>query len=492
MNVSELSRLESELRVLAQASDILSPTGEVRLNIETQIQSYAHKFLDQLQYLKAYEEDLYPANDLINDHITDKEVPLDEILTLLKKSVDTPGLNPASGGHMGYIPGGGIYTAAWGDYLAAVFNRYAGIYYASPGAVNMEHKMTRWMCALFDMPETAGGTLCSGGSIASLAAVVAARDHKKINSTNIPFTTVYMTQQTHHCIHKALRVAGLGEIIIRYVSVTENDCMDTYILEKMILEDKLKGYLPWLLIGSAGTTDTGIIDPIDSMAQIAQKYNLWFHVDAAYGGFFVLVDELKDRFKGMNQADSIVIDPHKGLFLPYGSGAVLVKDIKHLLQSHYYLANYMQDAYNENQPVNPADLSPELTRHFRGLRMWLPLKLHGLKPFRSALKEKFLLAKYAAYRLNELSVFQLRQFPVLSVVCFRFSYGSIESDNAATKALLQYIVSRGKVFMSSTVLDNKYYIRMAIVCFRTHQDTIDQAIEEIKSFLALTHTSQQT
>src|SRR6185295_5947182 len=174
---------------------------------------------------------------------------------------------------------------------------------------------------------------------------------------------------------------------IRYVPMDERYRMNAESLEAMIMTDKKNRLVPFLVIASAGTTDVGAVDPLEEIGAIAKKHELWYHIDAAYGGFFNLTREGKQKLKGIELSDSLVVDPHKGLFLPYGTGVILVKDKSVLQQSHSYQASYMQDAVNASEELSPADLSPELTKHFRGLRFWLPLQLHGLKPFRACLEE---------------------------------------------------------------------------------------------------------
>src|SRR5699024_9460542 len=153
-------------------------------------------------------------------------------------------------------------------------------------------------------------------------------------------------------------------------------------IKELIAPDSRNGLKPFVIFASAGTTDIGAVDPLEAIAQIAQEHNIWFHVDAAYGGAFLLTEHGQKMMQGIDQADSVTIDPHKGLFLPYGTGALLVKDIQKLYHSQHMEANYLQDTY-EAEALSPADLSPELSKHFRGLRMWLPLQLYGTAPFRA-------------------------------------------------------------------------------------------------------------
>jgi aromatic-L-amino-acid decarboxylase len=234
------------------------------------------------------------------------------------------------------------------------------------------------------------------------------------------------------------------------------------------------------VIASAGTTDVGAVDPLAEVGRIAKDADCWYHIDAAYGGFFMLLEEMKSLFEGAALSDSIVLDPHKGLFLPFGTGAVLVKNKQHLLDSHFYMANYLQDTHSADEELSPADLSPELTKHFRGLRMWLPLKLHGLAPFKAALAEKLELCRYFYEKVQEIPSMEVGPPPELSVCYFRYLPENGD-PNDFNKELLQLIHQDGRVFMSSTTLDSKFLIRVAVLSFRTHLATIDLALEIIGS-----------
>ncbi len=225
-----------------------------------------------------------------------------------------------------------------------------------------------------------------------------------------------------------------------------------------------------------GTTDTGAIDPIEAIGNIAGKYNLWFHLDAAYGGFFMLCDEIKQRIKGMEKADSIVMDPHKGLFIPYGSGALIVRDKAHLAKSQYYTANYMQDAKASVDEISPAEVSPELTRHFSGMRLWMPLKLHGVKSFRAALTEKLLLARYFHDQISKIPGYEVLNYPELSVVAFRYIPKDMDTDSF-NKKLVEEVQKDGRVFLSSTIVNDRFTIRLAVLSFRTHLETINLTLQ---------------
>lgn len=387
-------------------------------------------------------------------------------------------MNPASGGHLGYIPGGGIYYSALGDFLADITNRYAGVFFASPGAVRMENMLIAWFAEILGYPKNAAGNLTSGGSIANLIAIVTARDAKGTNSKKITESVIYTSNQAHHSVQKAIRIAGLGECVLRYVKQDAAYRIISGELEKQIEEDKKNGLTPFMIIASAGTTDVGAIDPLDEIGDIAQRHQLWFHVDAAYGGFFILTTEGKKKLKGIEKSDSITIDPHKGLFLPYGLGSVLIKDAGKMKDSHSYLANYMQDTLSSVDELSPADLSPELSKHFRGLRLWLPLKLHGTKPFIACLEEKLLLAKYFYQEIQKLG-FEVECEPELSVVTYRYIPKNGD-PNLFNKKLVEEVQKDGRVFITSTMLNGKFTLRLAILAFRTHLKTIDLTLKILK------------
>jgi aromatic-L-amino-acid/L-tryptophan decarboxylase len=469
-----VSNLKQQILELQRISSELEPTEAQRNQLISKVNDYTNQFINSIENEKAFSSQREKPNIFSIDN---KKKTIKELLKIYADEVSAKGIKPASGGHIGYIPGGGIYTSAIADYLADVTNEYSGMYYASPGAVAMENELIDWMKSIFGFPETAIGNLASGGSIANLIALTAARDKHKIKNSKIENSVIYVSSQVHHCINKALRIIGLEDVIIRYVELDDNSKIIPEDLQTKIEIDKAQGLNPFLVIASSGTTDTGAIDPLQAIGEIAKANNLWYHIDAAYGGFFILTKQKKHCFKGIKLADSIVIDPHKGLFLPYGLGAVLVKDKASVYHSHHYRANYMQDAIGDSMPVNPADVSPELTKHFRGLRLWLPLQLHGIEPFIACLEEKLLLTTYFRKQLLEIG-FKLGPEPDLSVSYFWYPSTDID-ENTFNEKLMQEIHDDGEIFLSSTIIKGRFVIRIAILSFRTKLQTIDKAIAMI-------------
>ncbi|MEM6966604.1 MAG: pyridoxal-dependent decarboxylase [Bacteroidota bacterium] len=467
-----------QIKSLEQEARILEPPPHNRLAWQRKVEDYAFDFIDKMDERKTYVASESNGKALLEYDFSDTPRSIDEVLKILKENVDTPGLNPASGGHLAYIPGGGLFPTALGDYLAAITNRYAGIFFGGPGAVRLENMLIKWMCSVMGYPSTASGNLASGGSIGNLIAIVTARDFKKIEPEEISNSVIYLTSQVHHCVQKAIRIAGLNSAKTTYIPVDHQFRMDVNVLRQQIKADLKAGKKPFLLIGSAGTTDVGAIDPLEELADTAEEFNLWFHVDAAYGGFFVLTGDGKEKMKGIERSDSVVIDPHKGLFLSYGLGAVLIKNVKAQQDAHYYQANYMQDALQNTEEISPADLSPELTKHFRGLRLWLPLQLYGLAPFRAGLEEKLLLTRYFYEKVQELG-FEVGPYPELSVMIYRYVPKGGDPNEFNAK-LIQYVHQDGRVFLSSTTLDGNFWIRLAVLAFRTHLHTIDLCLQVLK------------
>ncbi len=481
---------KQHLELLEEKASTLEPSQEVLDAWLEQSGKYAKEFLTQRQTDNSFGKEFSKRNVLEQFPFSEDPRPILDLIPILKEGVDDPGVRPSSPGHLGYIPGGGLYSAAVGDFIAAFTNNYAGIYFGSPGAVKMENMLIRWMIEMVGYPATAFGNLPSGGSIANLIAIVTARDAKNITSNKVAKSVVYLTHQTHHCVFKALKIAGLGECIIRQISVDDRFMMDTSELADQIVMDQDSGLNPFMIVGSCGTTDAGAVDDFEIIGDIAAEFNCWFHIDAAYGGFFLLVDSMSSLFKGVALSDSIVMDPHKTMFLPYGSGAVLIKSSDKLLQSHHVEANYLQDAYDDNPEISPADVSPELTKHFRGLRMWLPLQLHGIAAFRAALHEKHLLTLYFHEEVQKLG-FKVGPVPQLSVSMYRYDSGNLDEDNKMNLKLSKKIRENSKFFISTTSINEEVWLRVAIVNFRTHLSHINEYLQILKKDSLTLFTSEK-
>jgi len=381
----------------------------------------------------------------------------------------------AGPGYLAYIPGGGLYTAAVADFIAQGVNRYVGLWQTSPAVVQIEENVTRWLCDLFDYPPGSQGLLLSGGSMANLSAMVTAR-HDRLGED---FTdgVYYVSEQAHASVTKAATIAGFSKRNVRIVATDDRLRMDPEALQEQVRVDRAAGLRPFLVGASAGTTNTGAIDPIDAIADVAAAEELWLHVDGAYGGFFQLTDRGRGWFSGVERSDSVTLDPHKGLFLPYGTGGLVVRDGQALRDAHYEGAAYLQDLPPTGELPNYSEYSPELSRDWRGLRVWVPLKLHGVSAFREALDEKLDLTAYLYEALSEDPLIDLPWgAPQLTVVPFRLAGAADDRQ----RAFLAKINASKRVFLSSTLIHGAYTLRVCIVSHRTHKDRIDECVDIIR------------
>lgn len=472
--------LRAALRRLERAARPLDPGSTRRRHLRNRVLGLGERFLRQIRTQPGFVPDPGPGPGL-DTPIPERGLPPEVVLGILEREVIPPGAHPASGAHLAYIPGGGLYHAALADWLAAVTNKYAGVFLPGPGAVRLENRVLRWVADLVGYPREAGGNLTSGGSLANLIALVAARDAHDISGDRIHRAVLYATSQVHHCIHKALHVAGIGCVRVRTLPVDDGHRMIPEALEAALAEDRAAGLLPWMVLGTAGATDTGAVDPLEPLGKIARREGCWFHVDAAYGGFFLLTPHGRRVLRGIEESDSVVLDPHKTLFLPWGSGVVLVRDGARLAASFAGSGHYLQDALPDPLEVSPAEVSPELTKPFRGLRMWLPLMLLGTGPFRAALEEKLLLARHFHREVRALG-FRTGPEPDLSVVTYRWDPPGATPQEAdrMNRAILEGTRRDGRVFLSSTLLEGRVTLRMAAVSFRTHLREVEQALDLLR------------
>jgi aromatic-L-amino-acid decarboxylase len=389
----------------------------------------------------------------------------------------TKGFNTTGPGYVPYVPGGGLFAAALADFLATSVNRFVNVWNASPPFAQIEATVIRWFCDLFGYPAESQGILTSGGSMSIFSGIVTAR-HARLGEDFFS-GTMYFSQQTHASVAKAAALAGFPHRSFRLVPTTPELRLDLDALRDMVKRDAADGLRPFLVVASAGTTNTGAVDPIAEVAEIAREHELWLHVDGAYGGPFQLTERGRRLFRGIEEADSITLDPHKAMFLPYGTGSLLVREGRLLREAHFVGADYLQDLAKEEEIPNFADYSPELSRDFRGLRVWLPLKLHGAQAFRDALDEKLDLARHLYEELRATPGFDLPWEPDLSVVAFRYRPERSDPEEFNRK-LLERINASKRVFLSSTLIDGRFVIRACIVSFRTHRDRIEEAAEIIK------------
>ncbi|MDQ8160076.1 MAG: aminotransferase class V-fold PLP-dependent enzyme [Gemmatimonadota bacterium] len=387
--------------------------------------------------------------------------------------------NTASPGYLAYIPGGGLFPAALADFIADTTNRYTGIWQAAPALVQLEANALEWLREWMGFPTGTRGLFTTGGSMATFNAVLCARERHL--GPDIRRGVLYTSDQAHHCVIKSAKLAGIMPDRVRAIACDDRYRLPVTALREAIARDRRDGLVPFMVVSNAGTTNTGAVDPLAAIADVCADESLWHHVDGAYGAFFQLCDDTRDVLAGLERADSLTLDPHKGMFMPYGTGALLVRDGAALRAAHEATADYLPEMPSAAEFYDPSQHGPDLSRGFPGLRMWLTMKLYGADAFRAAITEKRALALEAAARVARLPHVVIDAPPELSLFPFHLTWpdATRAQEDAATRALMAATSRRGRVMISGAVAGGRYVGRVCVLSFRTHARQIDQLVEDL-------------
>lgn len=422
-----------------------------------------------------------PLPDGLGGPLPERGAEFDGLLDLFFDAAVPHSFNTAGPGYLAYIPGGGLPESALASFMAEATNRFVGVWLAAPLVVQIELDVIRWLRDIVGFPATSRGLLTTGGSMSNFTAIVTAR-HELLGE-EFGDGVLYASDQVHHCVLKAARIAGLPERGVVSIPTDDRLRMRTDELAAAIAKDRAAGKRPFFCVASAGTTNTGAVDDIRAVVDICRAEGVWSHVDAAYGGFFALTDTGREILSGMGDADSITLDPHKGLFIPYGTGALIVRDGEALHRTHSLDADYLPDLETEGDfRMDFCEHSLELSRGFRGLGVWLPFKLHGAAPFRRNLEEKLRLTRWAAAQLEDIAGVEVTAPPQLSVTAFRLlGGGDLDETNAMNRELLRRILGHGRVWLTPTMIRGAFVIRICVLSFRTHRDRMAECLDIIRT-----------
>ena len=390
-------------------------------------------------------------------------------------SAATVGWDKTAAGSYAFIPNGALDSGVIAVLLAAGAHGFTGAAFEAPALVALEDSVLRWLASLFGFPDGSGGLFLSGGSLANQTAIVTARER----SSDRDGATMYVSGRVHHSVTKAARLAGLDATAIRIVGTDDVGRLDAFALRAAIAEDRAAGRSPFLVVGTAGSTDTGAIDPLPELAEIAAEAGAWFHADAAYGGFFQMTERGRARLAGIERADSITVDAHKGLFLPYGVAALLVRDPRALVEAHEGSGAYLRDVPQVGGLPHYFERGPELTRPFRGAAIWFPLHLHGTAPFARELDRMLDLAERAHAALAAIRGIEVGPSPATSIVTFRAAAG-----DAATERIVAALHATGRLQVSTTSLDGRVTVRFAFLSPKATDERLDEAIEVVAASVA--------
>jgi len=431
----------------------------------------------------AYAEGAEELARSLVENLPERGTTLDETLDVIFGKALSKSFNTAGPGYLAYIPGGGVPHTAVAELISSAINRYVGVWVAAPGLAQLEANVVRWFCDIVGYGRGSTGVLTSGGSLANFSAIVAARRNRL--PEDFLSGTIYTSDQTHHSVAKAAVLAGFPADRVRPIPCDERFRVRIDELSAAVATDRNAGFVPFLIVGNAGTTNTGAVDDLDSLAEIASETEMWLHVDAAYGGFFMLTERGREVMSGIERSDSVTLDPHKGLFLPYGTGSLLVRDGSALERAHSVFADYMPPMQDEDDFIDFCQVSPELSRAFRGLRAWLPIKVNGIAPFRRNLDEKLDLAGWATEQLRQIDGIEIVAEPQLSLLAFRLDRPGLGNDdlNRLNEEFLERINAPGRVYLTATTLHGVFTLRICVLSFRTHMDRMEMALEDIREAL---------
>jgi len=474
-------------KLLSDPNTELELSGGAFRTLVEQVVARLADDLDSLPAQPASQLDYSPglAGEFGHKHLPQTGTAPEQVLDFLFNQVIPPGFNATSPGFFGYLPGGGLPHAAVADLISGVVNRFVGRWAAAPSAVELEANVLRWFAEIIGYPESANGILTSGGSTANLTAFFTARQHH-LAPAELMSGRYYASDQVHFSVQKAALMCGLPAESFRKVPSDASGRMDVSALAKLIQEDRAAGAKPFLVVASAGTFITGAVDEFEAISLVTQREKIWLHADAAYGGFFMLTERGKRIMRGIERCDSISLDPHKSLFLPYGTGALLVLDGHALKRAHEIDADRYGPIQDDPEKVDFCSYSAEQTRPFRGLRVWLPMALHGISPFRDNLEEKLALARLASEDLGAIPGVQIVAQPTLTVVLFRLGLPDRDENELAdlNRRLVERVNAKQRVFLMNVTFKGRSSIRMCILSFRSHLDRVLEAIADVREAAA--------
>ncbi len=379
-----------------------------------------------------------------------------------------------------FIPSAPTWPGVIADFLCAGFNTFQGTWLGSGGPSQLELVVTDWFREWVGYPPGAGGLFTSGGSAASLDALVAAREHA--GAPERP--AVFMGDQSHSALERAARIVGVRREGIWKIPSDDLFRVRLDALEEAIHDARSKGFTPIAVCANAGATNTGAVDPLDGMADVCEREGIWLHVDGAYGGFAVLTERGRALMRGLERADSITLDAHKWLFQPFEAGCVLVKDVRTLEAAFSIHPEYLQDTCLGVEQVNFADRGLQLTRSFRALKAWMSIQTFGMAAFRAAVARGIELADRAAEHVRASASLELLCPASLGIVCFRFNPGGLSEDalEALNEEIQSRIIGSGTAMMSSTRLRGTYALRFCIMAHYTTWKDVEDTLRAVEAF----------
>ena len=415
----------------------------------------------------------------------------EDLLEHVRKVVFDYSMYPGHPGFMGYISGAGTIPGVVADFIAAMLNQNVGGWRLGPAANEIETHLISWFARRFGLPEGAGGLIVSGGALANFVGLKAAREAKSgwdVRTEGVSAgdpLVLYASAEAHDVNTRGADMLGLGTQAVRTIPTDENYRMQVDALEAAVRSDIESGMRPIAVVASAGTVATGAVDPLPDIADLCERFGLWLHVDAAYGGPAILSDELAPLLTGIERADSIAFDPHKWLYTPHSGGCVLVRDRQTLLDAFSIHPAYTrEDKDRTGHGIDMYELGPQFSRSFWAFKIWMSLLAHGRAAYGKRIAHDVELAKYLADIVDQRPDLELMAPVTLSICCFRYvpqdlgeGGGREEYLDELNERLMTEVQLDGRTYYSNAVLRGRFCLRPCIVNFRTEAEHIEQLVD---------------
>ncbi|MBI3684573.1 MAG: aminotransferase class V-fold PLP-dependent enzyme [Acidobacteria bacterium] len=442
------------------------------------------RFLENLRELPALEHAGRIELGSLDEAMPAKGRPFVEVLARLDADVLRSMARPVHPRFLAFIPSPGNFIGAVADLIAHGHNVFAGSWLEASGPSMVEVVLLEWLRKLVRMPDSAGGVFQSGGSMANLTALAAARQTRL--GEDFADATVYFSDQTHSSVERALRLLGFARKQLRKLDSDDDYRLPLEALKEAVSSDRAAGSRPFSVVANAGTTNTGAVDPLAELAAFCRQHDLWLHVDGAFGAAAVLCEEGRALLEGIEHADSLTLDPHKWLFQPFDCGCLLVRDRRHLLETFTIQPEYLKDVEGSLREPNFWDCGPELTRPFRALKLWMTLQVFGVDAVSAAIQHGFELARVAEAHLRTLPGWRIVTPARMGIVSFRHEpAGRSEEDlNRLNRDIGRRITESGFAVVLSTVLKGQTVLRTCTINPRTTREDVIATLDRLHELAA--------
>jgi aromatic-L-amino-acid decarboxylase len=430
----------------------------------------------------ASKADRHTLEQRLREPLSEEGSTVESVLEQLQQDVFSNIMPLAHPRFFAFIPGPNNFVSVMADALTSGFNAFAGTWRLAPGTAQVELVTIDWLRQLCGLPEAAGGLFVSGGSVATLTALATARYIKLADDTHN--AVVYCSDQTHWASDRALKLLGFSSHQLRRLPSDGDFRLSIAALERAIADDRAAGRRPFCIIANAGTTNTGAIDPLPALATICREQDLWLHIDAAHGGAAILTERGRSLLQGFEQADSLVLDPHKWLFQPYEIGCVLTRERGWLYETFNASSGLLKDVVGREDEVNFRDYGIQLSRNTRALKLWMSLKVFGLDAFRQAVERGFALAEYVEELVRQRPCWELLTPAQLGIITFRYRHASCsDSDlNALNQRILDAMFQDGFAFLTSTLVRGQTALRLCTINPNTTEEDIRETLRRLENF----------